>query len=170
MVGTSIVYSDAGATLQRAALTGDVTASQDSNATLIATPGSVTVATDDKVLIKDTSASDVTKYVTAQNIRDILLVKGNGTEASNAVTASGLAGVITTSSLSTGAGGTYAITWTNTSIAATSVINLTWMGGTNTKDIIFKVVPGPGSATLTIYNIDLLAALDGTVIIGYLVS
>lgn len=71
MVGTSIIYNDAGATLQRAALTGDVTASQDSNAMLIATPGSVTVATDDKVLIKDTSASDVFKYVTAQSIADL---------------------------------------------------------------------------------------------------
>lgn len=36
MVGTSIVYNDGSATLQRAALTGDVTASQDSNATTIA--------------------------------------------------------------------------------------------------------------------------------------
>jgi hypothetical protein len=33
MVGTSIVYNDAGATLQRAALTGAVTAAQDSNTT-----------------------------------------------------------------------------------------------------------------------------------------
>lgn len=37
MVGTSLVYSDAGATLQRAALTGDITAAQDSNATTLAT-------------------------------------------------------------------------------------------------------------------------------------
>lgn len=40
MVGTSIVYNDAGATLQRAALTGDITASQDSNATTLATVNS----------------------------------------------------------------------------------------------------------------------------------
>lgn len=33
MVGTSLVYNDAGATLQRAALTGAITAPQDSNAT-----------------------------------------------------------------------------------------------------------------------------------------
>jgi len=41
MVATSIVYNDAGATLQRAALTGAITASQDSNATAL---GSFTVA------------------------------------------------------------------------------------------------------------------------------
>jgi hypothetical protein len=35
MVATSIVYNDAGATLQRAALTGAITASQDSNATAL---------------------------------------------------------------------------------------------------------------------------------------
>lgn len=99
----------------------------------------------------------------------VIVAKANNAEASNLVTASGSAGVITTSSLSTGAGLTYAITWTNTAIAATSVIMLTWMGGTNTKNVIFKVVPGTGSATLTIYNTDLLAALDGTIKIGYLV-
>lgn len=37
MVGTSIVYNDAGPTLQRAALTGDITAAQDSNTTTLAT-------------------------------------------------------------------------------------------------------------------------------------
>lgn len=99
----------------------------------------------------------------------VTVAKADGTEASNAVTASGAAGVITTSALSTAAGATYVITWTNTAIAATSVIQLTHMGGTNTKDVTFKVVPGSGTATLTINNVDLLAALDGTVIIGYLV-
>jgi hypothetical protein len=97
------------------------------------------------------------------------VAKANGTEASNLVTASGAAGKITTSSLTTGAGLTYEITWTNTSIATTSTILLQHMGGTNTKDVIFKVVPGSGSATLTIYNVDLVAALDGTILIGYLV-
>jgi hypothetical protein len=71
MVDTTLVYTDGTPLLQRAALTGDVTASAGSNATLIATPASATVATDDKVLIKDTSASDATRYVTAQSIADL---------------------------------------------------------------------------------------------------
>ena len=96
--------------------------------------------------------------------------KGNGTESSNAVTATGNAGVITTSSLSTAGGSTYAITWTNTSITTTSVIVLTISGGTNTtQNITFKVVPGSGSATLTIYNNTASTALNGTILISYAV-
>lgn len=98
----------------------------------------------------------------------IVLVKANGTEAANAVTASGNAGVITTSALTTAGGASYAITWTNTLITATSVIGFTIQGGTNTtQNINFKVVPGAGTATLTIYNLTAATALDGTVLIGY---
>jgi hypothetical protein len=100
----------------------------------------------------------------------IVLAKVNGTEAANAVTASGVAGFITTSSLTTAGGGTYVITWTNTFISATSVIALTVQGGTNTTaNIDFKVVPGSGTATLTIYNLTAATALNGTVLLGYTV-
>ena len=98
----------------------------------------------------------------------IILVKANGTESANAVTASGNAGVITTSALTTAGGATYAITWTNTKITATSVISLTIQGGTNTtQNITFKCVPGAGSAALTIYNLTAATALNGTILIGY---
>lgn len=76
MVDTTLVYTDGTPLLSRAALTGDVTASAGSNATLIATPASATVATDDKVLIKDTSAADVMKYVTAVSVRDLTPTAG----------------------------------------------------------------------------------------------
>ncbi len=97
------------------------------------------------------------------------LPKVNGTEASNAVTANGYAGVITTSSLTTAASSSYAITWTNTSITATSVITLTIVGGTNTtQNVTFTCVPGSGSATLTIYNNVLITtALNGTILLAY---
>lgn len=98
----------------------------------------------------------------------IILAKANGTEAANAVTASGNAGVITTSSLTTAGGASYAITWTNTKITATSVISLCIQGGTNTtENITFSCVPGAGSATLTIYNNTASTALNGTIFIGY---
>lgn len=94
--------------------------------------------------------------------------KANGTEAANAVTASGLAGVITTSALTTAGGASYAITWTNTFIAAGSTILLTLMGGTNTvKNITLEATAGAGSSTLTIYNNTAATALNGTLIIGY---
>ncbi len=100
----------------------------------------------------------------------ITLAKVNGTEAANAVTASGNAGVITTSSLTTAGGASYAITWTNTKITATSVFSFCIQGGTNTtQNITFECVPGTGTATLTIYNNTAATALNGTIFIGYMV-
>jgi hypothetical protein len=100
----------------------------------------------------------------------IILAKANGTEAGNAVTASGNAGVITTSALTTAAGATYSITWTNTQITATSVISLTIQGGSNTvQSVVFTCAPGAGSATLVINNIGPTNALNGTIAIGYVV-
>ena len=100
----------------------------------------------------------------------IIANKVNGTEASNAVTASGMAGLLTTSSLSTAGGGSYAITWTNTFISSTSVVLVTIAGGTNTtENITIKVAPGSGSATMTIYNNTASTALNGTIFISYLV-
>lgn len=100
----------------------------------------------------------------------IILAKANGTEASNLVTASGNAGVITTSSLSTAGGSSYAITWTNTLITSTSVILLSIMGGTNTtQNIKITATAGSGTSTLTIYNLTAATALNGTIFIGYTV-
>lgn len=101
----------------------------------------------------------------------IILVKANGTESANAVTASGNAGVITTSSLTTAGGATYVITWTNTLITATSVVGLTIQGGTNssTNNLNFKCVVGSGTATLTIFNNTAATSLNGTLLIGYTV-
>lgn len=50
---------------------GDITVSSSGATWNIDTPAVVTVATDDKVLIKDTSGSDAFKYVTAQSIADL---------------------------------------------------------------------------------------------------
>ncbi len=99
------------------------------------------------------------------------LAKVNGTEAATAVTASGQAGFITTSSLTVAGGANYIITWTNTHIVPTSVIALTIQGGTNnsTQNITFTCIPGAGSATLSIYNNTAATSLNGTIIIGYAV-
>jgi hypothetical protein len=115
-----------------------------------------------------TAVMQTTAVNTMSGSGQIILAKANGTEASNAVTASGNAGVITTSSLTTAGGGTYAITWTNTKISATSVFTFCIQGGTNTtQNITFTCVPGTGTATLTIYNNTAATALNGTILIGY---
>jgi hypothetical protein len=96
--------------------------------------------------------------------------KGTGTEASNAVTISKLAGVITTSSLTTAGGATYVVTLTNTYISATSVLLVSYNGGSNTTtNLNMTAVPGSGSAVITIYNNTAATALNGTVIIDFFV-
>ena len=59
---------------------GDITVSASGATWSIDTPSSATVATDDKVLIKDTSASDVMKYVTAQSIANLMTPGGSTTQ------------------------------------------------------------------------------------------
>ncbi len=117
------------------------------------------------------SFANLTAANTFSGAGQIILAKANGTEAANAVTASGNAGVITTSSLTTAGGATYAITWTNTKITATSVIGLTIQGGSNnaTNNITFTCVVGSGTATLTIFNNTAATSLNGTLLIGYTV-
>lgn len=98
----------------------------------------------------------------------VLTSSADGTEAANAVTASGFAGVITTSALTTAASASYAITWTNTKIAATSKVMISPAGGTNTRvNFNWSVVSGAGSATLTLYNTEPANALNGTIILNY---
>jgi hypothetical protein len=117
-----------------------------------------------------TNLMQLTAVNTLSGSGQIILQKANGTEATNAVTASGNAGVITTSSLTTAGGSSYAITWTNTKISATSAILLTIMGGTNTtENITLKATAGTGTSTLTIYNNTAATALNGTILIGYTV-
>lgn len=117
------------------------------------------------------SFANLTAANTFSGAGQIILAKANGTEAANVVTASGNAGVITTSALTTAGGATYVITWTNTKITATSVVGLTIQGGSNnaTNNITFTCVPGAGSATLTIFNNTAATSLNGTLLLGYTV-
>lgn len=119
-----------------------------------------------------TSDTAVSRTITIPDATgDIVLAsKANGTEVANSVTASGTAGVITTSALTTAGGANYAITWTNTSITTASIIMLSVMGGTNTtQNINFTVTAGSGTSTLTIFNSTAATALNGTIKIGYIV-
>lgn len=119
------------------------------------------------IIISDTNA---TRNVIIPDMTGtiVLTSKANGTEAANAVTASGTAGIITTSSLTTAGGASYEITWTNTFITTSSIILLTIMGGTNTtENITLKATAGASTSTLTIYNNTAATALNGTILIGY---
>ena len=99
----------------------------------------------------------------------IVMAKVNGTEVSNAMTANGVAGLITTSVITIGAGGSYTINWTNSFITSTSVVLLTSVAGTNTiEDYNLRCVPGNGSASLIIWSTS-SASFNGTLTLSYLV-
>lgn len=118
------------------------------------------------------SNTTATRTVTFPDMSGTILLssKANGTEAANSVTASGTAGVITTSALTTAGAASYAITWTNTFITTNSTILLSIMGGTNTtQNITLTATAGSGTSTLTIYNNTAAVALNGTILIGYMV-
>lgn len=135
---------------------------------LIASSGTAGLTVDSGIPTADVMQLNVSNTLVAPG--RIIAAKVNGTEAGNAVTASGMSGVITTSSLTTAGGGTYAITWTNTLISSTSTVLFSIQGGTNTtQNITFECIPGSGTATLTIYNNTAATALNGTIFIGYLV-
>lgn len=100
----------------------------------------------------------------------IILDKGTATTTGGAATINKEAGVLTTEALTTAAGSSYVITLTDSKIASTSIILVSPMGGTNTvKNFNIDAVPGSGSATITVYNTDPSAALNGTIKIGFVV-
>ena len=101
---------------------------------------------------------------------EIQLDKGVGVEAANAVTINKQSGVITSSALTTAGGATYVITLTNAVIAATSVVLVSWMGGTNTTaNFTMNATAAAGSSVITIHNNTAATALNGTIIIGFTV-
>ena len=115
------------------------------------------------------SSGNITATGTMSLVGNII-TKVNGTESGASVTANGYSGVITTSSLTTAAGSNYAITFQNTNITTTSTLFASVMGGTNTtENITIKVEASSSVGAIIIYNNDPSAALNGTILIGYLV-
>ena len=116
---------------------------------------------------------DSSKDIAGINVLGVAQIdadSGTGTTSSSAVTVSKMAGVITTEALTTAAGANEAITLTNTLIAAGDMVFVQYAGGTNTnEEFVIKATAGSGSATITLYNTHVSAALDGTVIFNFLV-
>ncbi len=80
-------------------------------------------------------------------------------------------GVITSEALTTAAGTAYTLTLTNSVIAATDQIMASVGLGTATTGVpvVSSVKPGAGSATIVVQNVDLAAALNGTITIAFVV-
>ena len=93
------------------------------------------------------------------------------TGSAGAATLNGVKGAITTESLSTAASGTYTETLTNSSIAANSIVLVTVANGTSTtgQAAVATVTPAAGSAVIKVQNVSTGAALNGTLVISFLV-
>lgn len=100
------------------------------------------------------------------------LAANASTEVSNAVTSNVLAGTITTASLTTAAGSTYVVTLTNSAITTSSVVRAAIYSKTNTTTGAYVTVgtPGSGSVVITITNGNASSALNGTMVIPFMVS
>lgn len=93
------------------------------------------------------------------------------TGSAGAATLNGVKGQITTESLSTAAGAVYTETLTDSSITANSIVLVSVANGTSTtgQAALATVTPAAGSVVLKIQNIHATAALNGTLIISFLV-
>jgi hypothetical protein len=102
----------------------------------------------------------------------VTLDKGTATDAGSGVTISKMAGAVTTQSLTTAAGASTSIVVTNTLATTTSIITLTRQGGSNSAGApsIYVSNRAAGSFTITITNEHAVAALNGTIIIGFTVG
>lgn len=145
---------------------GDITVSSSGTVWTIDTPSSTTVATDDKVLIKDTSNSDATRYVTAQSIANLagvtdgdkgdITVSGSGavwTIDNGAVTLAKMADIATSSLIYRRTAGT-GVPEVNTLATLKTDLGLT---GTNSGDQTITLTgdvtgSGTGSFAATISN------------------
>lgn len=105
----------------------------------------------------------------------ITVLDGTGTEAANAVTANGVSGAITTSTLTNAALATYTITWTNNKIVAGSRIFMqiaSYAGTYATNGIPYIAVAratGANTATIVIGNVHAVNALNGACVLSFLV-
>lgn len=94
-----------------------------------------------------------------------------GTSAAGAITINSPAGEITTEALTTAGLAYYTLTITNNFVTTTSKILFTITNGTNTTDTaaVGRVTPSAGSVVLTVRNNAAATALNGTLVISFVV-
>lgn len=94
-----------------------------------------------------------------------------GTGGTGTATLSKLSGKVTTGALTTAAAATHVLTLTNTKIAAADQVYVSVGKGTATTGIptVADVTPAAGSVVITIQNIAAAAAINGTLVVSFLV-
>lgn len=103
-----------------------------------------------------------------KNEAQIVASKVTGTSAAGAITLQGLAGVITTESLTTAAGATYTLTLTNASITAGSIVQCQADKASSTgTPVVCSVTPAAGSASIVVQNVHASAAFNAAIKISF---
>lgn len=94
-----------------------------------------------------------------------------GTGATGAATLNKMSGVITTAALTTAAGAGYALTLTNSDIAAADIVMADVQFGTSTTGSpgLTTVATAAGSCVITVQNFHATAAVNGTLVISFVV-
>jgi hypothetical protein len=92
-----------------------------------------------------------------------------GVAVAGAATLNQGAGIVTSEALTTAAASTYTLTLTNSLIDANTLV-MTDVGlgtSTNGTPSVCSVVPGAGSATIAVKNVDAVNAFNGTIVISF---
>lgn len=103
------------------------------------------------------------------------IVLGSGTKTATATagaaTLNKLSGKVTTEALTTAAGATYTLTLTNSTVAAADIVLASFTNGSNSAGSphIQRITPGAGSIAFTLRNSDAAAALNGTLVVSFVV-
>jgi hypothetical protein len=92
------------------------------------------------------------------------------TAVAGAATLNKASGFVTSKALTTAAAGTYVLTLTNSTIAATDLVFTTVQLGTSTTGLpdVTSVKPGAGSVVITVQNAG-VTVFNGTIKLGFMV-
>ena len=126
------------------------------------------------------SAVDISDLVTLAGTAGVIQVptggsinadSGTASATAGAATLAKMAGKITSEALTTAAGADYTLTLTNSTIAAADMVFVSVDNGTNTTAglAVGRVTPGAGSVVILIRNTHASAALNGTIVISFMV-
>lgn len=96
---------------------------------------------------------------------------GTATATGGAATLNKSGGKVTSEALTTAAGASYTLTLTNSDIAAADLVLVSVAMGTATtgEPVVGIVTPGAGSCAIVITNRAAAAALNGTIVISFVV-
>ena len=117
----------------------------------------------------DVTAAQMKNYVFGNTAAGTATATGNTT--ANAATLNAGRGKVTSTALTNAAAASTVLTLTNSTVAATSIVLVSVGLGTATtgEPVVASVVPAAGSASITIKNVAAAAALNGTVVVSYVV-